>query len=172
LLGADGKCPSVLEIVDEAMTNTTRFALFGAVSLLLTTGAVLSPPAAATDLHQAVKLCDANPNCALLPPVDGTGMQMVVKTSQGEKIVDCPAKGPCTVSLTKPTGGTTGVGKGVSRNVNVVLARPPVPPGKTGGGLLRNNSILDGSGGFSTQGPAGTGGPATTGPALAPVLLR
>lgn len=98
-----------------------KIVLSAAGPLLLLTAIALSTPAAATDLNQAVKLCDANPNCALLPPTNAQGMEMTVKTpGGGTHIISCPKTGQCTVDLKTPAGGKSATGK--AGNVARVLA--------------------------------------------------
>lgn len=55
----------------------------------------------ATDTRQAIKLCDANPNCQMLADAGGDKITMVVKGNGGNKSeVECPKlNGPCVAYL-------------------------------------------------------------------------
>ncbi len=54
----------------------------------------------ATDTSQAIKLCDANPNCHMVWGKDNDGITITV----GGKTIDCPKKnGPCTAIRTIPS---------------------------------------------------------------------
>ena len=130
--------------------------------LLLGTGVALSTPAAATDISQAVELCDKNPSCTKHPRGPG-GLDLKVKTSEGDKTVRCPITGPCVVLRTTPSGDTKGRGQGTRGNVDSILAKPTRSP-KAGAAPA---NILETSPGLSPHGPSGTGAPAAPkGPAF------
>ena len=58
-----------------------------------------STPALATDARQAIRLCEANPNCNFNVDDDG-GVTLVVD----DKVVSCPRKGECTCICGKQAG--------------------------------------------------------------------
>jgi hypothetical protein len=122
-----------------------------AAPLLLGTGVALSTPAAATDIKQAVKLCDANPNCTKSPGGAG-GLDLKVKTSQGDKTVRCPITGPCTVTFTSDSAIVTGILAGAHRKAG--KGQQELTPG-----LVPSGGLLDSGSGLQQQGPARTGTP-------------
>jgi len=95
--------------------------------LLLVTGLVLSTPCAATEASEAIRRCDATPGCTFNVNDDGG---LVVRGPTGG-IVQCPAKGPCTVVSTvrggKPKPGAGAPGKVTGVMAPVLSPRTPKP---------------------------------------------
>ena len=79
---------------------------------LFAAAAAFTTPAAATEVKEAVKLCDNNPNCKSGPP-DSTGVRFLnVRTSEGTTYkgityIACPPEGDCRVLMFDPEGIVT-----------------------------------------------------------------
>jgi hypothetical protein len=135
--------------------------LISAAPFLFVTGIALSTPALAMEIGAAVKACEANPNCSVLP-ARGPGTTMIIKSGKGKgnsgAIIDCPPKGQCTVAKTQPKGGQTG-----ARPTEAASGKPP-----KGGGTPLADGLLGTSPGFATQGPGAAGTPVSGGRGAAP----
>jgi hypothetical protein len=124
--------------------------LITAAPLLLVAGIAGATPAPAMELGAAVKACEANPNCTVLPS-RGPGATMIIKSGKGVgnngAIIDCPPKGQCTTANRQPKGGQTG-----ARPTEASSGKPS-KSGRTplAGGLLETSPAS------ATQGPAATG---------------
>ncbi len=176
--------------------RTTRFQTSNmlAIAAAFVFAAILWPgTAGATDLAQAKKLCAANPNCKH----DGDGGFCVKQGTQAcGGHVHCPKQGDCKVNWTAElqrgtqkrlsdtktivnllTSGTaakktaTGarlkdlpVTKTVNQSSPLLRTRKPGGPPAAG--------LLDSGPGFSQQGPAATGSPATSGAPAAPPPVK
>lgn len=84
-----------------------------AATILIAAAAAFTTPAAATEVKEAVTLCDNNPNCKSGTP-DSTGAMLLnVKTSKGTTYIDCPPKGDCHILRHDPKGNVTDVVSGL-----------------------------------------------------------
>jgi hypothetical protein len=88
-------------------------------TMLIAAVAAFTTPAAATEVKEAVKLCDQNPNCKSALP-DSTGVRFFnVKTSEKMTFIACPPEGDCRVLMFDPEGDVTNEIGGVdSRALN------------------------------------------------------
>jgi hypothetical protein len=137
--------------------------LITAAPLLLVTGIALSTPAPAMEIGPAVKACQANPNCAILP-TEGPGVQMIIKSGTGKgdsgAVIDCPPKGQCVTVKKQPKGAKTQTG---ARPTEASSGKPA-----KGGSTPLAGGLLDTSQGFNAQGPGATGAPQVGGRGAAP----
>jgi hypothetical protein len=139
-----------------------KMILITAAPLLLVIGIIaLSTPAPAMELGPAVKACEANPNCAVLPS-RGPGLTMIIKSGKGKgnngAIIDCPPKGQCTTAKRQPQGGQAG-----AKPTEASSDKPP-----KGGRTLHGGGLLETSQGFNSQGPGAVGAPLGGGRGAAP----
>jgi hypothetical protein len=162
-----------------------KMILIAAAPLLLVTGTIaLSSPARAMELGAAVKACEANPNCTVLP-ARGPGATMIIKSGKGVgnsgAIIDCPPKGQCTTARRQPKGGQAGAraaGASSERipkpkccisNTTLLFTCPcPNIAGVRRDAVVPTGGILEPSQGFGTQGPGATGTPQVGGRGAAP----
>jgi hypothetical protein len=134
------------------------------ISAFLAATFLLSTPAAATDARGALRACDKNPNCKPRTNDDGSVDLFVKQVDGKEDWVSCPPRGACECMSCPRTQGKGGkvdparvLNASSTRTTGAGPKSPRVPPG----------NILDGSPGFSQQGPSGMGAPAGA-PAAAP----
>jgi len=106
--------------------------------------ATLSTPAAATEIREAIKLCDANPPCGYGPPDSAGGMTI---TANGH-IISCPAKGACSVigaraPGSKPTRAAGNVAS-VLKASGPGMAKTPLAPKKISDDAKKTRTLQTG----------------------------
>ena len=160
-----------------------KIILITAAPLLLVAGIIApSTPAPAMEVGAAVKACEANPNCTVLP-ARGPGTTMIIKSGKGVgnsgAIIDCPPKGECTtakrqpkgggqtgarptaaLSEKPPKGGSTKATKGCCISNTTLLFTCPCPNLVRRDAVAPTGGILETSQGFNAQGPGAAGAPA------------
>jgi len=120
----------------------------GAVALGLCFAVTLSTPAAATDVHQAIKMCQDNANCRFSSNYETGGLYIEVDTSEGHKTVSCPPKGPCSVQSKTPQGGKSSTvgkkgGKYAAGNVAAILQKPSAAVTRTNTTAVKAKIVVD-----------------------------
>ncbi len=61
-------------------------------------GMLYLAPADATEVREAIRLCDKNPNCSYRVRDNGS-VDITVSDDSGGKYINCPQKGQCTCDI-------------------------------------------------------------------------
>ena len=132
-----------MQAIDKLLTGTTAVC---AITFGLCFSVTLATPASATEVREAVRLCDKNPNCGYGSPDSDGSMLLVVKDGGGggggATVIHCPPKGPCSVQKKNPTGkGKETAGK--SGNVAGALAKSRGAATKKGTPAVKTGLAVD-----------------------------